>query len=95
MCYVIKLMERKGKNTSVIFCGPDRDKVVDEDRINEIWSMINTITKGFIASQDMIIRYSNELNVMAVFDREEIVIKDFIKKIYEEIPDSVVFRIDD
>ena len=95
MCYVIKLMERKGKNTSVIFCGPDRDKVVDEDRINEIWSMINTITKGFIASQDMIIKYSNELNVMAVFDREEIVIKDFIKKIYEEIPDSVVFRIDD
>ena len=57
--------------------------------------MINTITKGFIASQDMIIRYSNELNDMAVFDREEIVIKDFIKKIYEEIPDSVVFRIDD
>lgn len=81
MCYVIKLMENKGKKISVIFCGPDISKITDESKIDEAWDNINAISKSFLTGQDMIVRYNKEYNVIAVFDREDSQIEEFLDRI--------------
>lgn len=95
MCYVIKLMEKKGKKAAVLFYGPDRSMVSGDAQTEEAWSTMNAVSKEFLSGQDIVVRYSNELNVMAVFEREVDEIDIFVDNLKEAYPNSKVFNIDD
>lgn len=95
MCYVIKLMEKKQRKITVVFCGPDLSKLTDDSSVDEAWKSINTVSKEFLSGQDMVIRYSNEFNAMAIFDRTDAEINGFYDRLKEGCPDCIVFNIND
>jgi len=90
MCYVIKLMEKKDKDITVIFYGPNVAKYESEEEVDSSWDEINSIAKSFITGNDMIIRYSDELNVIALFDKSKEEIKEFMHSIRDKSLDAVI-----
>lgn len=94
MCYVIKLMEKKNKNISVLFYGPNKSVYNAEEKLDNAWNDINSFTKTYMKGQDIIVRYDCDLNVLALFDRDEDEIKVFVQNFMDNNKDSIVFDID-
>jgi len=92
MCYVIKLMEKKGNKISVIFYGPNVSLFESQEEIDNAWSEINTCSKEFISGQDMVIRYNSELNVLALFEKEEC-ITPFVEKVKSVNSNAIIYDI--
>ena len=61
LCYIIKLMEQKGKDYKVLFIGAEND---DEDSINAIREAL----RGQTERHDVNIEYTKTQNVVALYD---------------------------
>ena len=71
LCYIIKLMEKKGKIFQVLFIGPrDADKLSDSD-LASARKKISSAVNDNINNHDVNIRYSEELNVVALYERSD------------------------
>lgn len=81
MCYVIKLMEKKEKKITVVFYGPDKNINPSPEKMDNAWEDLNAFAKNYITGQDMIIRYNDELNVVALFERDDEQISGFLDKL--------------
>ena len=76
LCYLIKLMEKKGKTYSVFFAGPD------DSSDSETWNRMLETFKEYVGEHDVNIRYTDSLNVIALFDRsdeETMAVKDAMR----------------
>ncbi len=70
-CYMLKLMEKKGKFYSVLFVGP--------------FGSIGDTLKECIGNKDINIRYTEEINMVALFDRTKEELSEFESKIRESM----------
>ena len=90
MCYVIKLYERKGKNCDVLFYGPDLSDEDLKENAADAWDRVNASIKGSTTGQDMMIRYNDEFNVIALVDKHELLPK-IIEKMKTDNPSARIF----
>ncbi len=86
LCYIIKLMEKKGKEFRVLFIGPgEADKLSDSD-LTSAQKKISSAVNDNINNHDVHIRYSEELDVVALYERSDEEIQSFKNEIERSYP---------
>ncbi len=66
LCYVIKLMEKKGKTYRVFFAGPE-----DPDADSRVWNKLRDTLRNYVGPHDINIQYTKLRNVIALYDRSD------------------------
>jgi len=90
LCYVIKLMEKKKKSVHVLLYGPSNAKSLDAQELAKAWDTINNKVKEFVGKHDLHIRYTNESNIIALFERDDYDISMIKKELIREYPGTYV-----
>ena len=83
LCYLMKLMERKGKAYSVLFA---------ESKEN-----IRDLRKGAhytIQAHDVIIRYTKTQEIIALYDRSDSQVEEYKGKLKNYCPDVVIWELE-
>ena len=75
LCYVMKLMEKKGNEYTVLFTGLTPD---EKDGSGETWASAKKTISEHIGSYDVNIEYTGETNIIALYDRNDSQVNDFI-----------------
>lgn len=86
LCYMIKLMERKDKQYSVMFVGVDDDPQKSESEVASARRKIASLVTESITEHDINIRYNENLNVVALFDRTGEEVEKFTDMIRAKSP---------
>lgn len=86
LCYMIKLMERKDKQYTVIFVGVDDDPQKSENEVASARRKIASVVAESITAHDINIRYNERLNVVALFDRTDEESGAFVDMIRTKLP---------
>jgi len=66
MCYVMKLMEKRGKYYNVLFIRVDE---ASDDKSEKLWAMINEYMADMISNHDMNIQYDAKTKVIGFLDK--------------------------
>ncbi len=74
LCYIIKLMENKKKKYDIFFI----DRYDKDDEKNK---ELDEVIKSFIGNHDVNIRYTEDLSLIALFDKKEAAIDMFKEEI--------------
>ncbi len=69
LCYVIKLMERKGCDYHVIIAGAGDDIAADE--VNSYIRKLSNAISQNMSNHDLTVRYTDRLSIAALFNRSE------------------------
>ena len=81
-CYIIKLMELRKRDVAIYFVGPDTEKYGSSgDTLIESWKALGDVLKDMVELRDINIHYSNEFNVVALFDRTPEKLEEFEDRI--------------
>ena len=75
LCYVMKLMEKKGKEYAVIMVGVGDDGT---SGATDSWADIRKSISEHTGSHDMNIEYTDRSNVIALYDRSESQVEEYI-----------------
>jgi len=75
LCYVMKLMEKKGKEYEVLFAGIDSE---ESDESNETWTWLKKSISEHTDPHDINIAYTEFTNVIALYDRTESQVDEYI-----------------
>ncbi len=86
LCYMIKLMERKDKQYTVMFIGVDDDPQKSENEVASARRKIASVVAESITAHDINIRYNERLNVVALFDRTDEESGAFVDMIRNKLP---------
>ena len=86
LCYMIKLMERKDKQYTVMFIGVDDDPQKSENEVASARRKIASVVAESITAHDINIRYNERLNVVALFDRTDEESEEFVDMIRTKLP---------
>ena len=86
LCYMIKLMERKDKQYTVMFIGVDDDPQKSENEVASARRKIASVVAESITAHDINIRYNERLNVVALFDRTDEESEAFVDLIRTKLP---------
>lgn len=86
LCYMIKLMERKDKQYTVMFVGVDDDPQKSENEVASARRKIASVVAESITAHDINIRYNERLNVVALFDRTDEESEEFVDMIRTKLP---------
>lgn len=81
LCYIIKLMEKKGKTYRVFFAGPK-----EEPSEPKAWSELRDTVKEYVGPHDINILYSDTSNVIALYDKSDEETEAFITAIRTDCP---------
>lgn len=73
MCYIVKLMEKKGQRIDLYFVGPSGD----EASYQRSWEIIGPVLKNSLHRYDMNIEFSDKLNIVALFERKAEELQEF------------------
>ena len=88
LCYIIKLMEKKGKEYSLLFVGPRRFDELTNKEISSARRIITAAITDNIRNHDVNIRYNEQFNIIALYDRsdeEKEIFEGSIRSRYEDI----------
>ena len=83
---MIKLMERKDKQYTVMFIGVDDDPQKSENEVASARRKIASVVAESITAHDINIRYNERLNVVALFDRTDEESGAFVDMIRNRLP---------
>ncbi len=83
LCYIIKLMEKKGKKYTVFFVGTNDDT----DR-EGTWKAIRESVRASIGPHDVNIKYTRYSNVVALYDANDERIRGFIAGLKKTNPET-------
>ncbi|MBQ9568387.1 MAG: HD-GYP domain-containing protein [Lachnospiraceae bacterium] len=81
LCYIIKLMEKKGKTYRVFFAG-----LKEEPSEPKAWSELRDTVKEYVGPHDINILYSDTINVIALYDKSDEETEAFITAIRTDCP---------
>lgn len=90
LCYMIKLMEKKDKQYTVMFIGVDDNSQKNESEVASARRKITSIVTESITEHDINIRYNERLNVVALFDRTDEEVETFADMIRARFPESYI-----
>lgn len=90
LCYMIKLMEKKDKQYTVMFIGVDDNPQKNESEVASARRKITSIVTESITEHDINIRYNERLNVVALFDRTDEEVETFADMIRARFPESYI-----
>ena len=90
LCYMIKLMEKKDKQYTVMYIGVDDDPQKNESEVASARRKITSIVTESITEHDINIRYNERLNVVALFDRTDEEVETFADMIRSRFPESYI-----
>ncbi|MBQ8666737.1 MAG: HD-GYP domain-containing protein [Lachnospiraceae bacterium] len=90
LCYMIKLMEKKDKQYTVMYIGVDDDPQKNESEVASARRKITSIVTESITEHDINIRYNERLNVVALFDRTDEEVETFADMIRARFPESYI-----
>ena len=90
LCYMIKLMEKKDKQYTVMFVGVDDDPQKSESEVASARRKITSLVTESITEHDINIRYNERLNVVALFDRTDEEVETFADMIRSRFPESYI-----
>ncbi|MCR5672104.1 MAG: HD-GYP domain-containing protein [Lachnospiraceae bacterium] len=90
LCYLIKLMEKKGRSFQVMFIGPKGSEDMTEDDLTLAGKNITTAITGTITGHDVSIRYSDRFGIVALYERTETEIQAFKNALMMACPDTVI-----
>lgn len=88
LCYIIKLMEKKGKMFEVMFIGPEDPGSMTDGDLSSARKKISSVINANICNHDVHIRYSEEYDIVALYERSDEEIqgfKDTLKNAYPKI----------
>ena len=68
LCYIIKLMEKKGENYQVVFAGPADAQMTGTELSSFIKKMSNTVSAK-AGVHDLTLRYTDRLSIAALYNR--------------------------
>ena len=88
MCYIIRLMEKKGKDYQIVFT-----KMTVEDPAS--LRKLNNVIGNNIGNHDMIVSYTAMRGIVALFDRTEEERNEFIERIKEVCPEAKIWPLYD
>ena len=87
---MIKLMEKKDKQYTVMFIGVDDNPQKNESEVASARRKITSIVTESITEHDINIRYNERLNVVALFDRTDEEVETFADMIRARFPESYI-----
>ena len=87
LCYIMKLMEKKGVDYQILFMGPDKD--LPQSELSEAWNGLGELIRENIGPHDVNIRYTDKLNIIALYDSDSEGTDRFIKLIKDALPRTV------
>ena len=90
LCYLIKLMEKKGKDYKVMFIGPERGETMTDDELAAARKSISNAVSDNITGHDVSIRYTDRLGIVAVYDRSTEEIRGFKETILIACPETSI-----
>ncbi len=90
LCYMIKLMEKKDKQYTVMYIGVEGDPQKSESEIASERRKITSHITESITAHDINIRYNERLNVVALFDRTDEEVETFADMIRARFPESYI-----
>ena len=90
LCYMIKLMEKKDKQYTVMYIGVDDDPQKSESEVASARRKITSLVTESITEHDINIRYNERLNVVALFDRTDEEVETFADMIRARFPESYI-----
>lgn len=86
ICYVIKLMEKKGSGYQVILVGPSQDSIEETELSGFIRKLSGAISQN-IGNHDLTVRYTERQSIVALYDRTEDEAAAFVAKLKESCQD--------
>ncbi len=86
ICYMIKLMEKKGRSYQVIFAGPSDDELSGNELTGYFKKLSNVVGQN-ISNHDLTVRYTDRLSVIALFDRTDEERDRFADMLRQNFPD--------
>lgn len=88
LCYMIKLMEKKGKYYRILFVGPKSNTENITEGTDSAREELTAFISANITAHDTNIRYNETLNVVALFDRNDEETEAFVRLIKDKFPDA-------
>ena len=85
LCYIIKLMEKKGERYQVIFAGPSDDALAGPELSSFVKKMSAAISSR-VTSHDLMLRYTDRLVAVALYGRSDEQARSFARAIEDSCP---------
>ena len=92
LCYVIKLMEKKGIAYQVILVGPSDDTLEGTELSGAIKKLSNALSQN-IGNHDLTVRYNDRQSIVALYDRTEDEAALFEERLKAGCPDIIFEKI--
>ncbi len=86
LCYMIKLREKKGTTYQVLFAGP-ADESLEGGELTAYMKKLSNAIADNITGHDIAIRYSDRLNVIALWGEDQGLADDFRTQISDTVTD--------
>ncbi len=86
ICYVIKLMEKKGNSYRIIFAGPS-DEVLAGGELTSYIKKMSQLILRHVGNHDLTVRYTDRLSVIALFNRTDDELESFVETLTESFAD--------
>ena len=90
LCYIIKLMEKKGSGYQVMLAGPALSEGYTDDELSAAWSILDIKLREGLNIHDVNIRYTKDRNVIALYGKSPEEADSFVRKITEEGTEAAV-----
>ena len=87
LCYMMKLLEKKGIRYEIVFLGID-EKVPDGN-VEKALGLLTAAYKDMLYGHDINIRYTERNYILALYDRDEEGAAEFLKAVKEKYPAAV------
>ncbi len=85
LCYIIKLMEKKGMSYRVIFAGPSDETIESTELTSYIKKLSNAISSK-LDNHDISVRYSDRLSIIALYEKDSSAVDNIINSLTAELP---------
>jgi hypothetical protein len=87
LCYIIKLMEKKGKDYAVLFIGPENFDELTDKQLSSARRNLAGAINAIIRNHDVNIRYDERYNIVALYDVSDLARGYFIDSVKKKCPD--------
>ena len=87
LCYIIKLMEKKGKDYAVLFIGPGNFDELTDKQLSAARRSLAGAINAIIRNHDVTIRYDERYTIVALYDVSDLARGYFIDSVKKKCPD--------
>ena len=70
LCYIIKLMEKKGRSYRVLFAGPS-DETLEGSELGAYIKKLSGAVSSVIDNHDITVRYSDRQSIIALYEKDD------------------------